>query len=289
MRKNLLEFLYGEAVIQKPSADLGEQVVKLFEEAADEETEEMVANKTPLASALKTLGITNTIDVGPAFATIKCESPEEYREYTRILFDPERLTTLAEKGWVPTRMSDAGMTFEPGDYRIGFIELDMGEITQDDKVPDAEKIRKDAQKRDATKMDRKDPLNPVETDDKTSDDNQKGISKAKDGEQPEGKPKGSVKESKRRMAEGGHKAGCKCGFCMNKGSFGKKKKEGEDSEKKDSEKLAESLLEMTGTSAIPTVDAPSKSGINWGERLKKLRKRRGENPETGEVDQSALK
>jgi len=37
MRKNLLEFLYGEAVYSEASADLGEQVVKLFEEAADEE------------------------------------------------------------------------------------------------------------------------------------------------------------------------------------------------------------------------------------------------------------
>jgi hypothetical protein len=33
--------------------------------------------------------------------------------------------------------------------------------------------------------------------------------------------------------EGKHKAGCKCGFCANKGTFGKKKKENDDSDDKD--------------------------------------------------------
>lgn len=45
--------------------------------------------------------------------------------------------------------------------------------------------------------------------------------------------------SEGELAEGGHKAGCQCGFCKNKGSFGKKKKdeggEGDDEGKEDME------------------------------------------------------
>ncbi len=44
MRRNLLEFLFGPTAVQS-GQNLGEDVVKLFEEAADEETEQMVANK----------------------------------------------------------------------------------------------------------------------------------------------------------------------------------------------------------------------------------------------------
>jgi len=35
----------------------------------------------------------------------------------------------------------------------------------------------------------------------------------------------STNQIKAMISEGGHKAGCTCGFCKNKGSFGKKKKE----------------------------------------------------------------
>jgi hypothetical protein len=37
----------------------------------------------------------------------------------------------------------------------------------------------------------------------------------------------SINQIKAMISEGGHKAGCTCGFCKNKGSFGKKKKEGD--------------------------------------------------------------
>ena len=42
-----------------------------------------------------------------------------------------------------------------------------------------------------------------------------------------------------RIDEGGHKAGCQCGFCKNKGTFGKKKKE--DKEEGKEEEMDESL------------------------------------------------
>jgi hypothetical protein len=45
----------------------------------------------------------------------------------------------------------------------------------------------------------------------------------------------SINQIKAMISEGGHKAGCTCGFCKNKGSFGKKKKEGEKGEKEEKE------------------------------------------------------
>jgi len=45
----------------------------------------------------------------------------------------------------------------------------------------------------------------------------------------------SEDEKNVNLTEGKHKAGCQCGFCKNKGSFGKKKEEDTDEEKKDKE------------------------------------------------------
>jgi hypothetical protein len=83
---------------------------------------------------------------------------------------------------------------------------------------------KDAQKFASTPLDREDDkLNPVETDIKPSDDKQKGVGKAADGEKPKGKIKDSLtaKDLARRMLD-------------------------EES----------NLHEMTGCSAIPTVESP---------------------------------
>jgi len=50
-----------------------------------------------------------------------------------------------------------------------------------------------------------------------------------------------------RLTEGGHKAGCKCGFCANKGKFGKKKDKEEDegTDKKDKKKDKKEMDENT--------------------------------------------
>jgi hypothetical protein len=46
----------------------------------------------------------------------------------------------------------------------------------------------------------------------------------------------------RNINEGGHKAGCTCGFCKNKGKFGKKA-DADDTSKKDEKKpTAESIV-----------------------------------------------
>ena len=250
MRKNLLEFLFGDAVIRESDQTLGEQVVKLFEEAADEETDEMVATKEPLVTALKSLGITGTVTADYQGAELICTCPEAYKEYIGILFDPENLHKLASKGWVPARCGDQAMTFEPAEMKIGFIEIATAETNDKDKAPDLEKVLKDAQKFAATEVEH-DSDNPVEFDDKTSKSRDKGVGEPSDGKAPEGTPKGAKKTSESMRG----------------------------SQHPSAKRVAESLLEMTSTSGVPPVnDGPPMGAMkpNWAERLKALRKRRGE-------------
>jgi hypothetical protein len=249
MRKNLLEFLFGPAAVLESSKSLGEDVVKLFEEAADAETEQMVANKKPLAAALKDMGISNAVVEGPQWCEIHCDDESQYREHVKLLVDPDNMHKLAEKGWVFALCGDQAMSNEPPDLKIGFIELNMlGMPENKDKTDSLETVLKNAQKFATTPMERDDDdLNPVETDDKGSKDSQKGVGKAKDGADPEGKPKGASKKSESLTAK----------------------------------TLTSRMLdEVTTCSAIPTATAslgtPMMAGTNWHERMKRMKKRRGE-------------
>jgi hypothetical protein len=199
MRANLFEFLFGEAVVQETNEQaLGEQIVKLFEDADEVEGIEMVANKKPLAAALKSMGISASVDAEAQECDLTCDNEADYREYCRILGTAEAMHKLAEMGWVMARCGDIAMSNEKPCYRIGFIEIQTAETTDGDKPVDAEKIRKDAQKDASAKFKRDDELNPVELEDPSKGSKDAGIGKPKDGADPEGKPKGStgkVKES----------------------------------------------------------------------------------------------
>lgn len=249
MRKNLLEFLFGPSAVRESSQTLGEDVVKLFEEADQAETEQMVANKKPLAAALKEIGITNEVVEGPQWCEIHCENEDEYREHLRLLADPDHMHKLAELGWVAAQCGDQAMSNEPPGFKIGFIELNMLETP--DNSQDAESLEtviKNAQKFATTPLDREDELNPVQTDIKPSDDNQKGVGKAKYGEDPKGKPKGAsesltAKDLTRKLLD------------------------------------EDRVNEVTTCSAIPAVEAPM--GVparkpDYRKRLQAMRKRRGE-------------
>lgn len=255
MRKNLLEFLFGASAVRE-SQTLGEDVVRLFEEAADEETEAMVADKKPLAAALKSIGISHEVIEGPQWAEIQCDDEQDYREYMAKLRDPDAMHTLAQKGWVMAQCGDQAMGNEPPGFKIGFIEIATAETddkapvhTEDSTSPDLEKVVKDAQKFAATEMPHDDDMNPVEFDKKGSEDGQKGVGKATDGKAPEGKPKGSTKQTESKRG-------------------------------KTAKQMTESLLEMTMASAIPAVEAPMAAParrIDYRKRLQAMRKRRGEN------------
>lgn len=253
MRKNLLEFLFGPAAVRESSHTLGEDVVKLFEEAADAETEQMVANKKPLAAALKDIGISNKVEEGPQSAVIYCDNELQHREHMALLRQPDNMHKLAERGWVMAQCGDQAMSNEPPDFKIGFVELnmlDMPSNTQD--AESLETVIKNAQKFATTPLDRDDELNPVETDIKPGKNGQKGVGKAKDGEQPKGKIKDSLtaKQLASRLLD------------------------------------ENNLDEMTSCSAVPAIEAPM--GVparkpDYRKRLQALRKRRGED-EQGKPD-----
>ncbi len=250
MRKNLLEFLFGATAVRE-SQTLGEDVVRLFEEAADEETEQMVADKKPLAAALKSIGISHEVIEGPQGAILCCDDEEDYREYMAKLRDPDGMAKLAEKGWVVAQCGDQAMTNEPASFKIGFIEIYTPEADDKDKAPDLEKIIKDGQKFAATEPDHDDSMNPVEFDDKGSKDGQKGVGDPKDGATPEGKPKGSTKKTESLRSKS----------------------------MKSASSVAESLLETTMASAVPALEAPMgvpARKLDYRKRLQALRKRRGE-------------
>lgn len=194
MRRNLLEFLFGSEALHENNHTLGEEVVKLFEEAADEETEQMVANKKPLAAALKDIGIYNDVIECSQCCEIQCADAAEYRNHVALLHDPDSMHRLAEEGWVVACNGDVAMSNEPADYKIGFIELSMGDMPDNTQDKESlETVLKNAQKFSAAPVDREnDELNPVETDDNTSKDRQKGVGKPKAGNNPKGKIKDSV-------------------------------------------------------------------------------------------------
>ena len=251
MRRNLLEFLFGPSAVRESSHTLGEDVVKLFEEAADEETEQMVANKKPLASALKDIGISNEVIEGPQWCEIHCDDEAQYREHVALLRDPDAMHKLAERGWVFALCGDQAMSNETPDLKIGFIELHMLDLPDNKQdVKSLETVLKNAQKFAATPMDRDDELNPVDNDLKPSKDNQKGVGKAKDGAYPKGKIKDSLTASNlaQRLLDD------------------------------------DNLQEMTSCSAIPAIESPmgtpARKPVNWRKRLGGLRKRQGENEDS---------
>lgn len=254
MRTNLLEFLFGETVVRETQGhDLGEQIVRLFEEADEAECEEMVANKKPLADALKALGIDEPVVAGAQCCEIHCSDDATYHCFCKKLADGDAMTKLAEMGWVVVKCGDSGMANEKPDYKIGFIEIQCNYTGAQDKpgkADDIEKIRKDAQKDDATEFKRKtskDPVkgNPVELDDPDMGEKQTGIGKATDGKDPEGKPKGTaakVKESKSPKA------------------------------------LVDDLLEMTGTGAVPAFPSGGNPMSILSPRSRALSRRRVKPP-----------
>lgn len=195
MRKNLLEFLFGMPVVEE--AKLGEHVVNIWEEADAEEAEQMVANKKPLTDALKALGLGVTVDAGTSWAEIQFDNDADYKEAVTLLSDPDAMHKLAEMGWVMAKCGDRAMSNEAPELRIGFIEIATAEGGDSDKADQKPKeIAKQGRERDTTELDRDDDkLNPVETDDGEMGGKATGVGKAKDGEAPEGKPKGSTKKT----------------------------------------------------------------------------------------------
>lgn len=222
--KNLLERLFGVPVISETA--LGENFVRLFEDAAHEEDESFtVSNKKSLTSALSSLGVAydGEAEADVSLVTINFDNDEEYRQAIQAIFTPDAMHKLAEAGWVAERNGDRGMSNEAPDFRITFVEIPDMPDNDGDKAPDLKTVMKGGQKADTTLLKRDDKLNPVESDPKAKmGDRQTGVGKAKDGANPEGKPKGSTKR-----------------------------------ESVDALLPAPPIQEMTSVAAIPPVDSPA--------------------------------
>jgi hypothetical protein len=277
MRKNLLEFLFGEVAVRQTSADLGENIVKIFEEADELEAVQMVANKKPLADALKSIGIGQAVEAGYQMAEVKFTDAEAYRAAVQLLSEPENIHKLAELGWVATRGDgDIAQTNEPPEYKMNFVEISVAsELDNKQEAPDLEKVLKKGQEFAATPVDRDDDLNPVDnTRSDKKGEKQAGVGKAKEGEDPEGKPKGSTKKTESRKAaelanellESPDVSECVLGskrkqapFFRTDHNLGKKKKK---------------VSETTMASAIAPVETGMGVQKTWNSRLARLRRRR---------------
>lgn len=234
MRKDLLNFLYGPALVNE---DLGENLVSLFEKADKAEADEMKADRKPLAKALKAIGVGAAIsDDEAAEAECVFDTAEEYRKAMVVLSEPDNVHKLATMGWVVTPCGQTSMSGEEPSFKIGFLSLTDVDTDSSDKPESEEKIVKDARKFATTEEDRDDEMNPVENGLHGTKGKAPGVGKATDGASPEGKVKGAVKKAAT------------------------------------SESVVEALLsEMTTASGVPSVDAPigSSPTTTFKRRLKK--------------------
>lgn len=247
MKKNLIAFLFGESQVDDEIAGIVESIADLDAEGA----EDLKVEKQPLAKALSSLGIdAGELENDPRGLSLVFGNAEEYRAAHAILNEPDSLHKLAHLGWVSAPQGDVAMANEPAELRIRFLEIDNVEPA-DAKASysDSDKARlnkvKDIIKKgrefSTEEPDFDDDNNPVDHDDPKKGKRDKGVGDAKDGSDPEGKPKGS---------EGNPSAGSS-GSAPGKGDL-TQPKEG------DNAKLVK------------------QEGIDWGKRLKALRARRGE-------------
>ncbi len=246
--KDLLAYLFGDSQIESEVEETKDAIEKIMEAA--EKAEPLQPKRTPLVNALKALGlddVNSEIEYDPEGFSLKCVEEPEYRRYVRILMEPDAMEKLAKLGWVVTRCGDVAMSNEEPEFRIRFLEVTTCDSSEDGKwpAPNPELVKKTikAGREFMSEPGPHDDEGTVEYDDKTSSDREKGVGDAKDGADPEGKPKGStgrVKSESKLLAdqllnpvneveleEGRHKPGCECGFCKNMGK-GFKKKTGEE-------------------------------------------------------------
>lgn len=245
----MLAYLYGDSQVESEVEETKAAIERIMEEAEKEEP--LKPKRTPLVNALKALGLDDVdseIEYDPEGFSLKCGEEDEHRRYVRILMEPDAMEKLAKLGWVVTRCGDVAMTNEPAEFRIRFLEITTCDSSEDGNwpAPNPDLVKKAIEKgREfaTTEFDRDDE-NPVE--DETAPNKKKaGVGDAKDGADPEGKPKTGKSKSEgaelvdqllNPVNESRHKAGCQCGFCKNMGKGFKKKGETDDAKEDDEPK-----------------------------------------------------
>jgi hypothetical protein len=242
--KELLAYLFEGSQIEAEVEETRAAIEKILEQAEKEPT--LKSKRAPLVTALKAIGLEDVgeeIEYDPEGFSLMCQEEPEYRRYVRLLLEPDNMEKMAKLGWVVTRCGDVAMSNELPEFRIRFFEVGGTEPSHDEgswPAPNPElmkRIIKAGREFASTPMDRDSevPENPVKNPDTAPDKKHAGMSDAADGKDPEGKPKGSARNEAQAVVdwllnvnEGGHKPGCPCGFCKNKGKFGRKDKDKEE-------------------------------------------------------------
>lgn len=202
MKRDLLKFLFGESQVDEEIAALVEDI----ENVDTEGVSDLKIDKAPLAKALKSLDIdADGLEHDTRGFSLVLPDGDSYRAIHAILNTPDSIHKLAQAGWVFSTQGDVAMIFEPAEFRFRFLEITTTEANNEEPKP-TKGTAKNTAISDVIKKGRefasKKPehydTNPVEYDHEGSDSN-KGVSAAKHGEQPEGKPKG-VGESEESQA-----------------------------------------------------------------------------------------
>jgi len=204
MRKNLLQFLFGESQVDDEISSLVEEIADMDTDGADER---LKVEKQPLEKALDALDIdTEGLEHDPRGLSLVFSDGDAYRAAHAILSQFDNMHKLAELGWVFSTQGDVASANEPAQFRIRFLEID--DVEQNNEEPKPTKgtakntkisaVIKKGQEFASTPMDHDDEMNPVEFDDKTSSNRHKGMSKEKDG----GKAEGSWEGGKVKGAQG---------------------------------------------------------------------------------------
>ena len=198
MKKNLLEFLYGVSQ-QEAEADavLDEDFARLLERADAEEAKAMKAEKSPLSTALKAIGISGeALHEDPDGFCLITADKDTYTEACAKLSEPDNMHTLAVKGWVASHGGDQAMSNEAPEYKIKFLEITTTEGDGENNPETGEKestVIKAGREFATEEPDHDDELNPVDHD--APEGNK--LAKVKVGKPTDGaKPKGTIKDSR---------------------------------------------------------------------------------------------
>lgn len=221
----MLAYLFVDSQVESELEECRGAMEEIFEQA---EENSLCVNKAPLAKALKSLGIDagSKLEMDPEGLAMLCDDGDEYRAVVNAVTEPAAMEKLAVQGWVAACLGDQGMTAEPTDYRVRFIEIDTAETTDADTPSDnmTSVIKKGREFATTPLPD--DPNNPV-THPKAPWQKTMGVGKPKAGDQPKGTPKGAARKEGMEVAdrllkqvdETEHAPDCQCGFCKNKGKI----------------------------------------------------------------------
>lgn len=193
MKNNWLEFLYGASQVDEAIEDvLTDDFAALLEQADSAEAESLAADKAPLTTALKAIGINSSgLQEDPEGYVLITDDRDQYIAAIEKLSDPDSMHELAKRGWVAFKCGDQAMTSENPEFKLRFLEITTTTGNDKDTGEEESTIIKNAREF-ASEEPEHDDENPVDHD--APEGNK--LKKVTVGEPTDGeKPKGTIKDS----------------------------------------------------------------------------------------------